>query len=324
MSSAKVQTLRGLACCFLLVYHIVGATEEQGLRVQAGWLRELTEALVAVRMPVFGLLAGAMYGFSSKRGWALVRNKTIRLLLPMLSVGTLFALVQFATPGTNYQTKDLHLMHIVPVAHYWFLESLFLIFCLMAVAESVLPINNTPVWCGYFSASVLVYLVHPGIIWFSVLGATYLLPYFLLGLGMTRLRWDAQQQRRKAGLLLMASGLALVSWLMQEGEALDRFSAPVLLAGLMMSAGLWSLGWRNGLLARIGCYSLAIFLFHAFFTSATRMALQAFVPEAQLLVLAVSLPLGILAPALLQGLIARSPRCSTWLMGTPQPQRAAA
>jgi fucose 4-O-acetylase-like acetyltransferase len=269
-------------------------------------------------MPVFGLLAGAVHGWSRKQGWALVQNKAARLLLPMLSVGTLFALVQYAIPGSNVRIEDLQLMHIVPVAHYWFLESLFLIFCGMAVAESLLPISSTLRWCVYFAASLLLYLAHPGVIWFSVLGATYLLPYFLLGLGLTRLRWDVQQQRRQTGLLLIVPGASLVLWLLQQGPELDRFSAPVLLAGLLLSAGLWSLGWRNALLARIGHYSFFIFLFHAFFTAATRMALQALLPDALWLVLLVSVPVGVLAPAALQRLFARSPRCSRWLLGMPQ------
>jgi peptidoglycan/LPS O-acetylase OafA/YrhL len=315
MKATKVQTLRGMACCMLLVYHIIGATPLQGLRVHDSWLRELTEALVAVRMPVFGLIAGAMYGYSSQRGWALIKNKAKRLLLPMLSVGSIFALLQYVTPGSNYHTQDLYLIHIVPVAHYWFLESLFLIFCLLAMAESLLPLNNAATWCVYFVGSLMLYLAHPGIIWFSVLGACYLLPYFLLGTAMTRLQWDRYQQRPHIGLLLTGTGAVLIVYLLLQGQELERFSPPVLLAGLLMSAGLWSLGWRNALLARIGDYSFAIFLFHSFFTSATRMALQKLVPDAQILVLFVSVPIGILLPIALQQLIHRSSGASAWLLG---------
>jgi fucose 4-O-acetylase-like acetyltransferase len=324
MRASKVQTLRGLACLLLVIYHVIGATESQGLRIHGGGLRQLTEALVALRMPLFGLLAGAMYGLGSKRGWCLVRNKAARLLWPMLSVGTVFALVQCLTPGSNYRIGDLYLLHTVPVAHYWFLESLFLIFCALALAESVAPIRSARSWCGYFGLSVLVYLAHPGFIWFSVLGATYLLPYFLLGLGMTRLQWDAHQQRPRSGLLRMALGSAVVVWLMAQGAALERFSAPMLLAGLLLASGFWSLGWRNRLLARIGDYSFAIFLFHVFFTSATRMALHALALDTPLLVLLVSVPVGVLAPAGLQHLIARSRSCSTYLLGSAQPQQVAA
>jgi len=324
MKVSKVQTLRGLACLLLVVYHVIGATESQGLRIHGGWLRQLTEALVALRMPLFGLVAGAMYGFSSKRGWTLVRNKAARLLWPMLTVGTLFALVQYGTPGSNYRIDSLYLLHIVPVAHYWFLESLFLIFCTLALAEAVAPLRSLRSWWGYFVPSVLVYLAHPGIIWFSVLGATYLLPYFLLGVGMTRLQWDDRQEQPRSGLLRIALGTLLVAWLMAQGTELDRFSAPMLLGGLLLSSGFWSLGLRNPLLARIGAYSFAIYLFHVFFTSATRMALHGLALDNALLVLLISVPAGVLGPALLQHLIARSRTCSTYLMGSPHAMQAAA
>jgi fucose 4-O-acetylase-like acetyltransferase len=324
MKASKVQTLRGLACLLLVVYHVIGATALQGLRVNDGWLRQLTEALVALRMPLFGLLAGAMYGFSSKRGWSLVRNKAARLLWPMLSVGTLFALVQYGAPGSNTRIDDLYLLHIVPVAHYWFLESLFLIFCAMAIAEKVLPLCSVRSWLVYFGVSVLVYLAHPGIIWFSVLGATYLLPTFLLGVGLTRLQWDARQEHRKVGVLCLVLGTALVAWQMLQGPALERFSAPMLLAGLLLASGFWSLGWRNALLARIGDYSFAIYLFHVFFTSATRMVLHAVNLDTHLLVLLLSVPTGIVGPAVLQYLIARSRTVSSYVMGNARPMQAAA
>jgi peptidoglycan/LPS O-acetylase OafA/YrhL len=324
MKASKVQTLRGLACLLLVVYHVIGATEMQGLRIHDGWLRQVTEALVALRMPMFGLLAGAMYGFSSKRGWSLVRNKAARLLWPMLSVGTLFALVQYAAPGSNYRIDELYLLHIVPVAHYWFLESLFLIFCVMALAEAVLPLRSVRSWWAYFAVSVLVYLAHPGIIWFSVLGATYLLPYFLLGLGLTRLQWDARQEQPKTGLLRIALGGLLVAWQMLQGPELERFSAPMLMAGMLLASGFWSLGLRNPLLARIGDFSFAIYLFHVFFTSAARMVLQALGMDTHGLVLLVSVPVGLLGPAVLQQLIARSRTVSTFLMGSAQPLLAGA
>ena len=47
MKASKIQTLRGLACCFLLLYHVIGATASQGLRVQDGWLRDLTGSPLA-------------------------------------------------------------------------------------------------------------------------------------------------------------------------------------------------------------------------------------------------------------------------------------
>jgi peptidoglycan/LPS O-acetylase OafA/YrhL len=210
------------------------------------------------------------------------------------------------------------------VAHYWFLESLFLIFCAVALAESLLPLRDVRAWWVYFAVSVLVYLAHPGIIWFSVLGATYLLPTFVLGIGLTRLQWDARQEHARNGFVGIVLGALVVAWQMQQGPELERFSGPMLVAGLLLAAGFWSLGPRNRLLARIGDYSFAVYLFHVFFTSATRMALHALALDPHWLVLLVSVPMGIIGPAMVQNLIARSPTFSTVLMGSAQAQRAAA
>jgi peptidoglycan/LPS O-acetylase OafA/YrhL len=98
----------------------------------------------------------------------------------------------------------------------------------------------------------------------------------------------------------------------------------MLLAGLLLSSGFWSLGLRNTLLSRIGDYSFAIYLFHVFFTSAVRMVLHALKFDTHLLVLLMSVPAGLLGPAVLQMLISRSSTVSTYLMGNAQPMQAAA
>ena len=321
MKASKVQTLRGLACLCLVAYHVVGATNLQGMHIASGWLRDLMDALAVVRMPLFGLIAGAMYGYSQKYGWELVRYKSQRLLIPMLTVGTGFAITQYLVPGTNLPMKELYLIHIVPVAHYWFLESLFLIFCTVAVVEKLWPIQSTSTWCAVFGLSVLVYLYTPGVVWFSILGATYLMPYFLVGLGMTRLRWDDQQVKRRAGLMLTAAGiLALWAvWLFSPEALLDRRSALVLTAGICLSSGLWSLGMRQPLLARIGDYSFAIFLFHVFFTAPTRMALQGAGWDSHATVFMALMVTGIMGPMAIHKALASRPCWNFYWLGSPTP-----
>lgn len=315
MNPSKIQTLRGLTCLLLVVYHVIGGTDLQGLRIGDGWLRQWTDGLSAFRMPMFGLIAGAMYGLSHKRGWNLVRNKAQRLLLPMLSVGTVFALIQIAVPYSNARIADLHLLHIVPVAHFWFLESLFVIFCVLALAESKLPIADARSWAVYFSVSVCFYLMNPGIVWFSLIGVTYLLPYFLLGVGMTRLNWDAQQKNRPSGLLRIALGCSVVTMLMMQSDGLERFSLGMLGAGLLLASGFWSLGWRNALLTQIGRHSFSIYLFHVFFTSATRMFFHAMGIKDDVLILVISVSVGVIGPVLMQQMIAKSRVANAVVMG---------
>jgi surface polysaccharide O-acyltransferase-like enzyme len=270
-----VPSLRGFACVMLVFYHVVGSSEYQGLKIHDGWIRYATEALVAVRMPVFGLIAGAMFALGTKSGFALVQEKFKRLVIPMLIVGTLFALIQSVVPGSNAKVTDWHLIHIVPVAHYWFIESLFMIFCFMAVTQVVWPANTPTRWLAYMSLSIVAYLMHPGIIWLGLEGAIYLMPYFLLGLGMVRFRWDQGNAQIWQGASFILCGGLLVADMLTSQGFLHRFGAPTLLAGLLLSAGLWLLKFRSEAFHLIGGYAFSIYLFHVFFTSATRMALQA-------------------------------------------------
>lgn len=315
MKIRDIQSLRGFACLMLLLYHVVGSTEWQGLHIRDGWLRVLTDQLAAVRMPLFAFLAGAMYGFGSVTGMQLVTDKFRHLIVPMLTVGSAFALVQYWVPGSNQQVQDLYLMHLVPVAHYWFLESLFLIFCLLAVVERVYPLNSFLTWSIAWSVSALLYLLHPGIIWFSILGASYLLPYFLLGLAYTRFGWTDLPRRAWWGGLLIAAGLMLIAVQISIGGRPDRFSPEMLVAGLMFSAGLWLRPLRASWLACVGDYSFAIFLFHVFFTAATRMALYRLGVESVGLHVLAGLFFGLLGPVAMQHAIARSSILRRWLLG---------
>ena len=69
-------------------------------------------------MPLFAFLSGMVYALRPVAGdaQAFVGAKVRRLLVPMLSVGTLFAILQANTPGANFAGHDWALLHIRPVA----------------------------------------------------------------------------------------------------------------------------------------------------------------------------------------------------------------
>ena len=127
---ARIQALRGLACVLLVLYHVVGDRPANGLRVDEGPVRWLNDGLAYLRMPLFTFLSGWVYGMRPMEGafGQFVKGKARRLLVPMLSVGTLFALVQACIPGSNAAVQNWYALHIQPVAHYWYLESLFWVF----------------------------------------------------------------------------------------------------------------------------------------------------------------------------------------------------
>lgn len=56
-----IDTLRGGACVLLVIYHVVGATPADGLRIDDGQLRLVNDYLAVLRMPIFAVIAGWVY-----------------------------------------------------------------------------------------------------------------------------------------------------------------------------------------------------------------------------------------------------------------------
>ncbi len=329
MSRSAVASLRGLACLMLVLYHVVGGTPEQGLRLAEGPLRGMVDALAVVRMPLFALLAGALHAQSRRSGWPLMKDKFLRLIVPMLTVGTAFALVQALTPGTNASPPDWSTLHLLPVAHFWFVEALFLIFAGWTLLGQW-PLLRQPAALALLAAlAVIAYLAAWGSPWLSLAGAVYLLPFF--GMGFWLARSGVTMRPGPGRLLLAMAGLTLV--FVSAGPVEDRMTAPMLLAGLLSASALWLMPVQHRLLVWLGERSYAIFLFHVFFTAAMRLVLNklglsgagplAAVPVAVALGAQVLMGVaaGVLGPALLHRHLQPHPRLALYLLGQVPARR---
>ena len=187
-----VDTIRGLACVLLVVWHVIGSSLSVGLRVpdDSGW-RFCVDLLIYFRMPAFAVLAGYLYALTPVAEISVfLLAKARRLLLPMLVVGTLFVVMQSLVPGSNLNLNgaaiDWTMLHIVPVNHFWFIEAIFLIFVVVAVLDRWL--RRGPM---FIAALVIAMVIYPTITpppFLGLNGAVYLLPYFLCGLGYARFR----------------------------------------------------------------------------------------------------------------------------------------
>ena len=307
---------RGLACLLLVIYHVVGATAAQGLQVSDGPLRFLNDSLASVRMPLFGLIAGAVYHLNRYQGWNLLRHKWLRLIVPMLLVGTLFALVQTLAPDAHAAPINWWQLHLIPVAHYWFLESLFMIFVLMTGLQKLRQWTTLAGWTVVFSLSLLLYLSHWGTPWFGLAGAGYLLPFFLWGLGITRFATLATiVQSRRLWWALALSALLLWAGAAQYGALADRRNAVMLVLGLLGATALWLRPPTWPLFDWLGKNSYVIFLFHVFFTASTRMALHRLHLDNLPLNLIAGVFMGIAGPALLSLQLGHQPRLRHVLLG---------
>ncbi len=310
----EIDTIRGLACLMLVAYHVIG-TPTTGLLLTEGWLRDLNDYLAYIRMPLFTFLSGYVYGWRPYRTGAgsFLAGKARRLLIPLLVVGTLFAVIQAMVPGTNTSVENWYMLHIIPYAHFWFVESLFIIFLVIVLLESFGLLSSLFRVAVALAAASVLYVFFFGTEIFSISGSLYLMPYFLGGLACCRFSLTGRHRWR----LFMAFWLlclAILVWQNFDGLVSKR-SFAALLFGVASCVLLVSSGWTNRALAYVGLYSYGIYLFHAFFTAASRIALNKVgVADLALLVLA-GCALGIGGPIVVEKLACQNRIANTLLLG---------
>lgn len=271
--SIMIDSLRGIACIFLVIFHIIGDTPESGLRISEGVYRHLNDLLAYVRMPLFTFLSGVVYAYRPfiKGAKSFIGKKARRLLLPMLFVGTLFAILQSVTPGTNGGIENWYMLHIVPVAHFWFIESLFLLFLLMVVLEKFEQFNSIKSWLIVFVISSSAYISPIHFDYFSFSGFIYLTPFFLLGMAIVR--YDLHRVFTLNVSIILSVIIVLFLSLVYGSliPIYDKRTLVGLLLGVSSCLALYSLGVRNSTLARIGVFSYSIYIYHVFFTASVRI-----------------------------------------------------
>jgi peptidoglycan/LPS O-acetylase OafA/YrhL len=318
----SLQTLRGFACLLLVLYHVIGSDPGNGLRVEDDAVRTLNDGLAYLRMPLFTFLSGVVYGLRPFAGdsRAFLSGKARRLLVPMLVVGTLFALAQSFWPGTNFGAapgagRNWLLLHVEPVAHFWFVESLFWIFLLVWALDRKGAIATPR---NFAIAALLAAAIHltvraPGTLGLG--GAIYLLPYFLSGLAVSRFRLAALLGGARVRAALIAAALLAIVELGAPIPNPDRQTPWMLLAGTSLCALCIGLRVDVPWLARVGASSYAIYLFHVFFTAPVRIVLaRAGIDELAVQIVA-GLAAGIAAPMLLEHWARRSAGLRLALLG---------
>jgi glucans biosynthesis protein C len=312
LESARVQTLRGIACLLLVAFHTVGSTAASGLHVPDDSLyREFTNLFVHVRMPLFTFLSGLVYAYRPLRaGHALQFSgkKLRRLGLPLIVASTLLYCLHFAMHHEVPPLPQMWTIYVFPYWHLWFVQALLLVFGALVVLESLGALSTFPRFMLVFAVSVGLYAYGP----FerqNILGlhnATYLLPFFLGGLGAHRYR-DLVRLRR----VLIATVLCfVVTQGLHTYIVLTRALAPIdpvehrsalnLLIGLSASLCALQLMPRIRLMEKIGGSSYAIYLYHPLFVAAALFAAGAQVATSTSLLFVLAGIAGIVGPMLME------------------------
>lgn len=321
----EVDTLRGLACILLVSFHVVGAGQNLGLQLSdTHELHRLNSILGYLRMPLFSFLSGYVYAHRPFQGHAVafIQGKAQRLLLPMLTLGTFFAIVQSMTQGANARVTQWALLHILPVAHFWFLEALFIVFLIVLGLEACRVLSKPLGFSVVWGISVMLQRFMDVPPYFALDGVVYLMPFFLAGLACKRFELDSKTSRSVAmATLIVAATWLWVLWEPHPSPTKDTL-LPGLVVGLSSAFLLLRSGWRSPWLAYVGSYSFAIYLLHVFFTAGSRISFTQLHLTNTYALLLLGTTFGVFGPIAAAMVIRRSGRLTRWLLGGSSKVRA--
>jgi fucose 4-O-acetylase-like acetyltransferase len=192
----SLDTVRGIACVLLVLYHVVGGNRESGLRLDAeSAYREVNEALAHVRMPLFTFLSGVVYALrpvAPGTGKLFAAGKLKRLLLPFIFVSVLFAVLQKITPGTNAKLDWAEIPRVLiwPYGHLWFIAALLLVFAVVGALDYCRALGKPLAMVALFAVACASFeLRHGAVGIFAWNRALYLLPFFVAGVTFKRFGW---------------------------------------------------------------------------------------------------------------------------------------
>lgn len=309
----EIDTLRGLACILLVSFHVVGIPDA-GLRLpDTHPLVRMNDVLAYIRMPMFSFISGYVYAMRPLRDDAtgFLRGKTRRLLLPLLTMGTLFALAQSFIPGTNGTIENWWLLHIEPVGHFWFLQALFIIFVILVGLERSGLLATPARFAMVFAASLVLFAFAHLPHYFAAKGVVYLLPFFLSGLACHRFAIRSNTMR----WLAVALAIDAMVWLWAGPSNTAMALLARLTIGLAGAFLLLRSGWQNRWLALVGGYSFVIYLMHVFFTAASRMFFSAWGLSDPYALTILGTIAGVAGPIVAAGVLARFARLEFLLLG---------
>ncbi|TRW97558.1 acyltransferase [Paracoccus sp. M683] len=326
-----IETARAIAILLLVAYHVIGAGPDAGLRIgYPAPLRLFADFFVDLRMPLFALIAGMVFAMKPPEPSGLgsfFRGKLRRLVLPGLVAMAAFELSS-KLGHTSLEVSNHYLRPLITgYAHFWFLQSILLIFVVYAPLDSLTRGKIAPF---ALVGAVLLSLSGIGVPddLFSADGAMMLMPYFIIGVLIWRHRSRILAHRwplALAALILLIVGSLWNLRVLQETGMFssDRRDLQSLISAtggcVLAMLALPRIRWLDG----IGAMSFTIYLYHVFGTSLMRRLLEGIGMDILWLQMIAGIAAGLALPILIHKLAERNNFTRLVLLGLKplQPQQ---
>lgn len=278
-----VDFLKGYACVMVLVYHVLLGIRLSGMGEVPPAFAFIENITSTFHVPLFLFLSGYVYSHNgrwTKKGskGKFLLNKLLNIGIPYLIFSTVYILVNTLIPGTNHDCSltDVLFLWKIPVAHYWFLYDLLMLFILFVLLGFVSSrIITIALFVIYLANSYIFKLDIP--FFGGALAASLL---FGAGASLRECGIDIEKKiKPAAGALLCAVHLALSIVIIRKGWAktagLYQLNG---LLGIAASVFIGQMITRIDAIRKAGLYicrySFQIYLLHIFFTAGIRIILM--------------------------------------------------
>lgn len=313
-----IETIRGLAIALVVIGHVIGSDANGAMKVpDDSFFRYIYISFIKyTQIPLFTVIAGWVYALKPFHSGSLslfYLKKAQRLLLPMITVGGIYYIIQSLTPGTNisYELKDIWRICIFPYTLYWYLQSLFFCFIVIAILDKFSLLATLRNYFIVLTFSFLLLYIRDHFIpdtfpnYFGFKGGIHLITFFLIGLGFKRFDFNNQFFNKK---LLWCSIIIFVAcfsiqqlvWFDVLDYHISLSSGVGLLIGISIIVISMLIKFENKLFVWLGRYAYTIYLFHSFGTSGSRIFLNKTGIHSTPVIFFVSLLLGIFLPVIIE------------------------
>jgi glucans biosynthesis protein C len=317
-----IETLRGAVIILVVIGHVIGSGPDGAMRVKDDSMMRYfyCSCIELLQMPLFTILAGWVYSLrpvTYEKAVDFLSKKIWRILIPMVVVGVCYFLLQYFTPGTNRKgaLSEIWKLLFFPYTLFWYLYSLFLVFVVVTIIDSFKKMDTFSNWLIIFSIALMVLVLRDIVIpyelpnYLSYKGALYLLPCFILGVGLNRFKAAFQNRIIKYSIpviLILSIVIQQLSWFKIIDYPIYKDSGIGLLIGLTGTIMLLRLQIKTNWLIWFGSFAYSIYLFHAFGTAGGRIFIQQLHIRSVPIIFSVSLAAGLLLPVLADRLFERS------------------
>lgn len=316
-----VETLRGGVILLVVIGHVIGSESDGGMKVSNdSFLRYFYDTFIdSIQMPLFTILAGWVYTLKPPvydKIKSFMTKKVLRIFIPMLTVGVCYFLIQYFTPGTNSKSNLLDIWKLLffPYTLFWYLYSLFIVFIIIGFIDIFNKMQSITNWFIIFSITVVALLLRDLFIPFespnflSYKGTLYLLPCFILGVGLNRFQKIFQHKwvfYLSISLLVICVFIQQLSWFKIIDYIVHKDGVFGLLIGFTATTTLIRSRLEVKWLIWFGGFAYSIYLFHAFGTAGGRIIPQKLNINSTILIFVISLITGVIMPIIVEKILER-------------------